>query len=872
MEIGVVRKIDIDKEMQQAYLDYAMSVIVSRALPDARDGLKPVHRRILYAMYDMGLRPNTSHKKSARVVGEVLGKYHPHSDTAVYDAMARMAQDFSMRYPLVDGQGNFGSVDGDPPAAMRYTEAKMTPTSTDMLSDIQMDTVDFVENFDASLKEPTVLPSTLPNLLINGATGIAVGMATNVPPHNLTEVIEALHHLLDNWSKVDDISVKDLMEFVKGPDFPTGGIILGGLREDGLAHAYATGRGRITVQARAHVEEMERGRERIIVTELPYMTNKASLIERIANLAREGKLDGLSDLRDESDRSGMRIVIELSKNAASDRVLADLYKRTPMQGTFGIIMLALVNGEPRLLGLKQSLIVFIEHRLEVIRRRSEFELARARERQHILEGYRIALGNLDEVINLIRKSPHADAAQERLMKKFKLSDVQSKAILDMPLRRLAALERKKIEVEYKQITKRIKELETLLASPKKMRTTIATELTNLKDTYGDRRRTQIVEMEAGASKTSMLTAGDLSPDKHVWVSITAKGLISRSLEDKSPRPSGRHAPKWTVRVHTNDTLYLVNKEGKAAALAVHSLPEAEKLADGIPINQASSLKSKAELATIFTLPPKDKRAGGWFVITATQHGVLKKSAVEELPGPIAQTFRIAKVKSGDELKWVRISNGNSELMMASTAGMAIRFSEEEVRPTGLSTAGVSGMKLKKGDELVGFEVLDLNHELFLILSDATSKRVKLSDFPTQGRYGQGVITWKPPAGVQVAGIANHKPNSRASLHFVRQASKSVRLDAAPVRGRAANGKNVLELPDGEKVVSLTVPREALREIIKKAKPTKKTSRKKSKNPANPKSKKPALKTAAKKKTPAKKKTTVKKKSAKKKPTQRKLDM
>lgn len=861
MEIGLIRKIDIDQEMQQSYLDYAMSVIVARALPDARDGLKPVHRRILYAMYDMGLRPNTSHKKSARVVGEVLGKYHPHSDASVYDAMARMAQDFSMRYPLVDGQGNFGSVDGDPPAAMRYTEARLTQPSGEMLADIQNDTVDFADNFDSSLQEPTVLPAALPNLLINGATGIAVGMATNVPPHNLGEVVDALNYILENWSKVDNISVDDLMKFIKGPDFPTGGIILGGLREDDLAHAYGTGRGRITVQARAHVEEMDRGRERIIVTELPYMTNKSSLIERIANLARSGKMEGLSDLRDESDRQGMRIVIELSKNANSDEVLANLYKRTAMQGTFGIIMLALVDGEPRLLSLKQALKVYIEHRLEVIRRRSEYELTHARQRQHILEGYRIALKNLDDVINLIRKSPDAEAAQERLMKRFKLSDLQSKAILDMPLRRLAALERKKIEDEYKQITKSIKVLENLLSSPKKMRDIISQDLSAVKETYGDRRRTQIVELKIGDSTTSVMTAGELTPDKNVWVAINSQGLISRSIEDKAPRPSGRDAPKWLLRARTRDTLYLVNRNGKVAALAVHSLPEADKLSDGAPVIQISALKTKTELAAIFALPPKDQRAPGWYVLTATNGGIVKKSPIKDLPGPIAQTFRLAKIKSNDTLGWVRLTDGKSELLIATASGMAIRFPEEEVRPTGLSSAGVSGIKLKTGDKVVGLEIANHKHEAFLLLSDGFSKRIKITDFPLQGRYGQGVIAWKPPSGVQVVGLANHKPNTRASLHLSKLAPRSIRLDDAPVRGRAANGKSVVEIKAGGKIISLTVPWDFPSEVVKKTKQKKKSSTKSNRK-----------KSAALKSSPKRKLAPKKKGSASKKPSQGKLDL
>jgi DNA gyrase subunit A len=466
MEVGMVRQIDIDKEMQQSYLDYAMSVIVARALPDARDGLKPVHRRILHAMYTMGIRSESAFKKSARIVGEVLGKYHPHGDMAVYDAMVRMAQDFSMRYPVIEGQGNFGSMDGDPPAAMRYTEARMAPMAMEMLEDLEKDTVGFLDNFDGSLREPKVLPSAIPNMLLNGATGIAVGMATSIPPHNMNEICDALIFMLKNWSKSEKISLDELMKYIKGPDFPTGGIILSKAAEtsEGITAAYSSGRGKITLQARAHVEAMGRGRSRIIVTELPYQTNKSTLIERIADLARNGKLDGITDLRDESDRQGMRIVIELSKSADPEKVLLQLYKKTPMQGTFSVIMLALVDGEPRLLNLKQALSVYLEHRVEIVRRRSQYELQLAQERLHILEGLRVALKHLDEIIRLIRGSKDADVAREKLIKKFKISERQAKAILDMPLRRLAGLERKKIELEYKETQRRVKALEDLLAS------------------------------------------------------------------------------------------------------------------------------------------------------------------------------------------------------------------------------------------------------------------------------------------------------------------------------------------------------------------------------------------------------------------------
>ncbi|HEY9151428.1 MAG TPA: DNA topoisomerase (ATP-hydrolyzing), partial [Anaerolineales bacterium] len=524
MELGLVRKIDIDSEMQQAYLDYAMSVIVARALPDARDGLKPVQRRILYAMYDMGIRADTAYKKSARIVGEVLGKYHPHGDLAVYEAMARMAQDFSLRTMLVDGQGNFGSVDGDPPAAMRYTEARLTAPAIDLLADLNKNTVDFVPNFDDTLTEPSVLPSAIPNLLVNGATGIAVGMATSIPPHNLSEIVDALVYMLDRWEKLDDIDVDQLMEFVQGPDFPTGGVIVEEKGEEGIEAAYGSGRGRVTVQAKVHTEEMERGKSRLIVTELPYMVNKSSLIERIAELAREGHLDGLADLRDESDRQGMRIVIELTKNADANIVLHDLYKRTPMQTTFSINLLALVDGEPRTLTLKQALRVYIEHRLTVIRRRAEFDLDKAKQRAHILEGYLIALKNLDEVINIIRSASDVDAARAKLMKRFKLTELQATAILDLQLRRLAALERKKIETEYKEVTAIIKDLTDLLKSAKRMRGVVADELLRVKEAFGDRRRTQIVNLKSGAKGAKALTASDM-PEQNVWIGVTADGLV-----------------------------------------------------------------------------------------------------------------------------------------------------------------------------------------------------------------------------------------------------------------------------------------------------------------------------------------------------------
>ncbi len=812
MEIGLVQKIDIDQEMQQAYLDYAMSVIVSRALPDARDGLKPVHRRILYAMHDMGVRSDSPYKKSARIVGEVLGKYHPHSDVAVYDAMARMAQDFSMRYLLVDGQGNFGSIDGDPPAAMRYTEARLANLANYMLADIAKNTVDFSDNFDGSLTEPSVLPSAIPNLLVNGASGIAVGMSTSVPPHNLSEVVDACKFMLDSWDKLDDVSLDDLMKYIQGPDFPTGGIILHEVEGDGLLSAYGSGRGRITVQAKAHLEEMERGRSRIIITELPYMTNKSSLIERIASLARDERLEGIADLRDESDRQGMRIVIELTKTADPEGVLRDLYKSTPMQSTFSMIMLALVDGEPRLLGLKQALRVYLEHRLEIIRRRSEYDLDKARQRAHILEGLLVALKYLDEVIALIRRSPDADTARGRLMRKYKLSEVQAQAILDMPLKRLASLERKKIEEEYKGLVALIKSLETLLRSPKKMRQVASDELLAVKEAYGDKRRTQIVQLKEGEPKVALLTATDLTPEQTVWLSVTEDGLISRTADDKQPRPSGRDVPFWLVQANTRDTLYLVDEQGETAAVTVHSIPEQEKPSDGVPFHKLSTLTENNLLATLFTVPPKGERDEAWFVTTITRQGMIKRSSLGELPGPSANTFTLARVNDGDRLAWVRLSNGQGEVLMMTAEGMAIRFSEDDVRPMGLVAAGVMGIKLQGRDEVVAVEILPQAGEVFMIASDGTAKRVKVDQFPTQGRYGQGVNAWKLPSKVRAVGMTIGKGTLRVTLHLFKLAAKSTRLDDAPLLGRSARGKSIQELKAGDEIVSLTVPWETPRPL------------------------------------------------------------
>jgi DNA gyrase subunit A len=805
MELGLVRKIDIDHEMQEAYLDYAMSVIVSRALPDARDGLKPVQRRILYAMYDMGIRVDSAYRKSARIVGEVLGKYHPHGDQSVYESMARMAQDFSMRTLLVDGQGNFGSVDGDPPAAMRYTEARLAAPALDLLADIGKNTVDFTDNFDGTLTEPLVLPSAIPNLLVNGATGIAVGMATNIPPHNLSEIVDACVYMLEKWEKLDDVNVEDLMEFVEGPDFPTGGIIIEQKGEEGIEAAYGKGRGRVTIQAKAHFEEMERGKSRIIVTELPYQVNKSSLIERIAELVRDGNLEGITDLRDESDRQGLRIVIELTKNVEPEKILSSLYKRTPMQSTFSINLLALVDNEPRLLNLKQALRVYLDHRLVVIKRRAEYDLDRARARAHILEGLMVALKHLDEIIALIRSSPDVESARTRLMKRYRLSELQANAILEMQLRRLAALERKKIETEYKETVALIKDLESLLKSAKKMRAVASEELLRVKAAFGDRRRTQIVSLKGRKAKKAPLTAAELVREQVVWIGMSSDGMIARTRDDKPPRLSGSDAPKILVKANATDTFYLVSERGLAAAVAVHTLPEAEKLADGNPFNKQSPLQADEIPVAAFTLPSrKSDLPEETCVLTVTHGGMVKKSLVSELPGPSAQTFKLTNVNDGDSLGWVVLTNTRKELLLATAQGMAIRFSEEEVRPMGLAAAGVNGIKLGVGDAVVGIEVLPVDGEIFLVASDGKAKRVEQKDFPIQGRYGKGVIGWELPARITLAGLAAGKKNDIVTLRLAKAAPKMTRLDAAPLRKRSAvRGDAVVEVKAGDAVLGVT---------------------------------------------------------------------
>lgn len=801
---GIVKPINIDEEMQQSYLDYAMSVIVARALPDARDGLKPVQRRILYAMYDMGLRPDSAHKKSARIVGEVLGKYHPHGDMAVYEAMARLAQDFSQRYMLVEGQGNFGSVDGDPPAAMRYTEARLTDISMDILRQLNMDTVDFLENFDGSLEEPEVLPSAIPNMLVNGSSGIAVAMATNIPPHNLGEVVDALVMMLENWSKIDDIGVEDLMKYIKGPDFPTGGLIITDDRTDTLAQAYGSGNGRVKMRARVRLEEMSRGRKRIIITELPYMTNKASLIEKIADLVRDGVVEGVSDLRDESDRQGMRIVIELGKAANPNAILKTLYKRTTMQATFGINLLALVKGAPHKLSLKQALKVFVDHRLEVIRRRSEYELRKAEERLHILKAYLVALGNLDEVIDTIRRSQRVETAKINLMRNFKLDDVQAQAILDMPLRRLAGLERKKIEDEYKEVRKRIKELQSLLQSPKKMREVVIVELREVREKYADPRRTQIIQMEEGETAIDLLTTADVMPEEQVWVAISADNRIARTSGDKSFRQWGIGAPKLVMRTTTHQTVYIVNDKGEAAALHVHALPVADEPEKGALVSSLTPFAAQANLKFLFSAPMNLGEEDGYFT-SVSRLGMVKRSLLSDLPGPSAHLVTLTKINEGDSLCTLLFTKGGEDLLLATRDGMGIRFSEEDARPMGLVAAGVGGVKLRDDDAVVGAGVASRKGEVLLMTNLGKAKRIASAEFPTQGRYGYGVIAWKLPKGEQVIGMLIGLLTHNGVLHFEEAASRLVHVTDAPACNRMQKGSQIIDVKKGDAIVEMTVP-------------------------------------------------------------------
>ncbi|MBN1811721.1 MAG: DNA gyrase subunit A [Anaerolineae bacterium] len=803
MEVGTVRSVDIEQEMRSAYLDYAMSVIVSRALPDARDGLKPVQRRILYAMHDMGLRPDTPYKKSARIVGEVLGKYHPHGDSAVYEAMARMAQDFSLRYPLVDGQGNFGSIDGDSPAAMRYTEARLNRAALELLLDIDKDTVDWRDNFDGTLQEPSVLPTALPNLLINGSSGIAVGMATNIPPHNLGEVCDALAYVIDRWDELDDVTVEDLLEYVEGPDFPTGGIIVG--REE-IAHAYATGRGRLTVRAMTHIEEMSGGRSRIVITELPYQTNKSSLLERIADLARSDRLDGVSDLRDESDRRGMSIVIELKRGAQPETTLNQLFKYTPLQSTFGVQILALVDGEPRLLTLKRALQLFVEHRREVVTCRSEYELEKARNRAHILEGLKIALDNLDAVIKTIRESPDVDTARERLMKRFELSEAQAQAILDMQLRRLAALERQKIEDEYLALIQRIAFLEDLLASPRKILYLIKDELEGVKSAYADGRRTRLVEEDAE------LTVADLVAEEGVLVTLTERGTI-KCVPAGAYRTRGRGV-KGAAReedaitrmfsVRTLDTILFFSDRGKVYPEKVYQIPKMDRTSKGVLLSSILSLATGEWITSAVAISDFEQKGS---LVMFTHQGKVKRIALSELSAARRSGLIAIRLSRGDRLGWVNLMSGDEDVIVVTQQGQALRFDGGTVRLMGRSAAGVNAIKLASGDRVCSAGVVgDDDADLLVVTTKGYGKRTALSEFATKGRYGQGVRCLggnQDQTGVVSAArvvCSGDEVTLISTGGMVLRAS----VDDIPHMGRATRGAKVMELEGEDGVQSVAV--------------------------------------------------------------------
>ena len=868
---GRIRRADINEEMQTSYLSYAMSVIVSRALPDARDGLKPVQRRILYVMHDTGLRPDAPYRKSARIVGDVLGKYHPHGDQSVYDAMARLAQDFSMRYPLVDGQGNFGSVDGDPPAAMRYTEARLSRPAVDLLGDLEKNTVDFTDNYDGTTREPTVLPAALPNLIVNGATGIAVGMATNIPPHNLSEIVDAIAFMIDRiaekrgaarklqeWVLPDaEVDVDDLMKFVKGPDFPTGGIAFryDDRVEDGdaIKAAYATGRGKIVVQAKAHFEEGARGRNHIIVTELPYAVNKSALIERIADLVRDGKITGITDIHDESDRRGMRIVIDINKNDDPRQVLSALYKHTPMRTSFGVIMLALVNGEPRVLPLRRMLQVFIEHRLVVIKRRSEFDLDEARRRAHILEGLVKALDIIDKIIALIRSSRDTDAARRGLIQKFEFSEVQAQAILDMPLRRLTQLDHKKLEEELAEKRKLIKYLEDLLKNPIKILGVIKDELLTLKEKYGDSRRTAIVgkvgdgkgdssrrptgesrkvqgrgqkprggKQASGSERTTTgdfpLTAHELIGNEAVYVVVGQNGKIGRVSEPPRVTGAAEVVPATIVKAYTTELVYVIGSSGRGVALNVGSLPQEDVTrGQGAPLSNISTFPADDEVVGAFTVDRSavkmskkasaDSDATGPFMVCATANGMVKRSPAGILPGAPGQAFTAIGLGEGDSVVSARLVEGHEDLLLFTQQGMAIRFKQADVRPMGLPAAGVVGIKLEEGDMVISMGIADkTNRELDVVIAttNGRAKRVPFKDYPVQGRAGKGVLTARLSEDVTVADAVMAAPDDTIVYVTFKNNAKSLKAKNLARRGRPADGDEAIALSGSDYLMRMVV--------------------------------------------------------------------
>jgi len=806
MDIGTIQQVDIDGQMRSAYLDYAMSVIVARALPDSRDGLKPVHRRILYAMQELGIRSNTAYKKSARIVGEVLGKYHPHGDAAVYESMARMAQDFSMRYQLVDGQGNFGSIDGDAPAAMRYTEARLHRLAEELLADIDKDTVDFGPNFDDSLEEPVVLPARLPNLLLNGASGIAVGMATNIPPHNLRELAEAVIFLIDNFDTIDDLPVEELMARVPGPDFPTGGIIVG---REGIESAYGTGRGRLVVRGLAHIEESKGGKYEIIITEIPFQVNKSSLIERIAELVRTDRIDQIADLRDESDQRGMSIVIELKRGAQAKKVLNQLYKFTPLQSTFGVQMLALVDGEPRTLPLKMALRIFVEHRQTVIIRRSNFELAKARARLHILDGYLIALSNVDAVIKTIRESRDADVAKTNLVKRFKLSELQAQAILEMQLRRLAALERQKIEDEHKQVSEQIAGLVDLLAHPKKILALIQNDMRELAEKYGDDRRTRIA-VEA----TEELSEADLVSDEAVLISLTERGYVKRvaasafRLQSRGGRGVMGHTTKdedevlTLIPARTLDTMLFFSDKGKVYSEKVYQIPDADRAAKGIPLTNVLALEPNERVTA--ALSTSDFSTHN-FCMLATARGRVKRVEMEEFASVRPSGLIAMSLEEGDVLGWARLTSGKDEVILVTENGRALRFDENKVRAMGRQAAGVQGIRLAEGDALASMDVVQAGGDLLIITNHGFGKRTPLKDYAAKGRATGGVATIGPKALETTGRITSARvvqPSDELTIITANGVALRLKVKDVKQSGRATRGVRLITPQEGDSVASV----------------------------------------------------------------------
>ena len=822
MELGLsIKPVGIEEEMKRSYLDYAMSVIVSRALPDVRDGLKPVHRRILYAMQELNLRYNTPYKKSARIVGEVLGKYHPHGDASVYDAMVRLAQDFSMRYPLVDGQGNFGSIDDDPPAAMRYTEARLSRIADEMLIDIDKDTVDFIPNFDDSLKEPSVLPARLPNLMVNGSSGIAVGMATNIPPHNLTEICDAIHYLIEN----PEASVDELMQFVKGPDFPTAGIVCG---VEGIKSAYATGQGKVVLRARVVEETSKAGKVQLVVTELPYQTNKAELVKKIAELARDKKIEGISEVRDESDRQGMRIVIGLRKDAHSAKVQNNLFKNTAMQSAFFINMLALVEGQPRVINLKEALQCYIDFRQVVITRRIKFDLQKAKERAHILEGFKIALDHLDQVIKTIRESETAELARTNLMAEFSLSQLQAQAILDMQLRRLANLERKKILDEYKDILKTISQLEDLLADPAKILNLIQQDVTDLKTRHGDKRRSVITEDEAGQFQVE-----DLIPHVDVIVTLSEQGYIKRIPADvfRKQLRGGRGVKGMVTRdsddvmsslaADTHDNLLFFTNRGRVFKLKCHEIPQdIARTTKGINIVNLIPLEAKEKVTAMFV---PEKTEPGLFMLLATSKGIVKKTSLDNFKEVRRSGLIAMKLKPDEELVGVDVVADTDRVMLVSRNGQAVKFAVEPLRNASRTSGGVRGINLNKGDVVVSMGRVQPDADLITVTENGYGKKTRVDRFPLHGRGGKGVMAHRVtektgkviaakfvPPGYELFITTANGVQLRINVDVEKEAKvtnegeKKKRREGVPVKGRITQGVMLSRLDEGDRVVSIAL--------------------------------------------------------------------